>query len=70
MLIKTKFADDPSVKDAKVVFTLFDDKFEGTLDPAFPSKLDMLEIPRTHMQPSTTASLSTTPLCASLPSTT
>lgn len=45
MLIRTKYAEDPSVKNSKVVFTLFDDKFEGALSPALISKLDMLEVP-------------------------
>ena len=45
LLIRTKYADDPAVKDSKLVFTLFNDKFEGALDPALPSKLAMLGIP-------------------------
>lgn len=36
---KTKYADDPAFKSAKVVTSLFADEFEGTLDDRFKAKL-------------------------------
>lgn len=39
MYIKRTYADDPLFGQAKVVYSLFDDKFEGTLDPRLAEKL-------------------------------
>ncbi len=41
MYIKKTYADDPTIGPAKVVYTLFDDAFEGTLDERFVEKLKM-----------------------------
>lgn len=39
LFIKSQYADDPTVGQAKVVFSLFNDSFEGTLDKRFVEKL-------------------------------
>ena len=39
--LKRIYADDPSFKNAKIVYSIFDDKIEGTLDPRFLEKLKM-----------------------------
>ncbi len=39
MYLKTAYADDPTIGRAKVVFSLFNDAFEGHLDPRFQEKL-------------------------------
>lgn len=45
LYIKTKYPDDPAFKDAKIVYSLFGDNFEGNLDPRMPEKLEMDGIP-------------------------
>lgn len=37
---KTFYADDPLFADAKVVFSIYDEEFDGTLDPRFIEKLE------------------------------
>lgn len=37
--MKKLYADDPTIGPAKIVYSLFDDKFEGTLDSRFVEKL-------------------------------
>ncbi len=39
--IKKIYSDDPSFRSSKVVYSLQDDRFEGTLDPRFVEKLMM-----------------------------
>lgn len=39
MYIKKTYADDPTIGPSKVVYSLFDDTFPGTLDPRFVEKL-------------------------------
>lgn len=41
LYIKKVFADDPSFRDSKIVYSLFGSHFEGTLDPRFEEKLRM-----------------------------
>lgn len=43
--LKKMYADDPTFASAKVVYALFNDRFDGTLDPRFAEKLlmDQLE---------------------------
>ena len=37
--MKKLYADDPTIGPAKIVYSLFDDKFDGTLDARFVEKL-------------------------------
>lgn len=39
LYIKSQYREDPSFMEAKVVYSLFNDKFEGTLDERFLEKL-------------------------------
>lgn len=39
LYMKHKFADEPTFGETKVVYTLCDDAFKGTLDPRFADKL-------------------------------
>jgi starch synthase len=39
LYLKKAYADDPTIGGAPVVYSLFDDNFEGTLDPRFKEKL-------------------------------
>ena len=39
MYMKKLYADDPTIGPAKIVYSIFDDSFEGTLDPRFVEKL-------------------------------
>lgn len=39
MYLKRIYNEDPSFRSAKVVYSLFDDSFEGTLNPRFSEKL-------------------------------
>ncbi len=41
LYLKRVYNEDPSFRSAKVVFALFDDTFEGTLDERFVEKLKM-----------------------------
>lgn len=41
LYIKVKYPDDPAFKNAKVVYSLFGDAFEGELDPRMVEKLEM-----------------------------
>jgi len=41
MYIKKLYADDPTIGPAKIIYSLFDDSFSGTLDPRFVEKLKM-----------------------------
>lgn len=41
LYIKRMFQDDPTVANAKIVYDLRPEKFEGTLDPRFADKLRM-----------------------------
>lgn len=41
LYIRKQYADDPTVGKAKIVYSLVDDMFEGTLDPRFAEKLRM-----------------------------
>ncbi len=41
MYIKKTYADDPTIGPSKIVYSIFDDTFEGTLDPRFVEKLKM-----------------------------
>ena len=36
MYMKKLYADDPTIGPAKIVYSIFDDSFEGTLDPRWP----------------------------------
>ena len=39
--LKRVYSDDPSFRNSKVVYSVFDDKFDGTLDPRMVEKLKM-----------------------------
>ena len=39
--LKRLYADDPSFRDAKIVYSVFSDKFDGNLDPRMFEKLKM-----------------------------
>lgn len=41
LYIKVKYPDDPAFKNAKIVYSLFGDTFEGNLDPRMVEKLEM-----------------------------
>ena len=41
LYLKRIYADDPSFKNSKVVYSVFEDKFDGTLDPRFVEKLKL-----------------------------
>lgn len=41
MFIRKVYADDPSFRDSKIVYSLFGSHFDGTLDPRFEEKLRM-----------------------------
>ncbi len=45
LYFKTVFADDPVFRNARIVYSLFSNKFEGTLDPRMPEKLRADGIP-------------------------
>lgn len=45
LYIKHKYQDDPAFKNAKVVYSLFGDKFDGCLDARMTEKLIMDKIP-------------------------
>ena len=42
---KNAYKDEPSFRDSKIVISLFDDKFDGTLDEGFKTKLTCKELP-------------------------
>lgn len=39
--LKSIYNDDPFFSDAKIVYAIFDENFEGTLDPRFKEKMKM-----------------------------
>ena len=39
--LKKLYSDDPAFKNAKIVYSVFNDGFEGTLDPRMMEKLEM-----------------------------
>ena len=39
LYIKRMYADDPSLKDAKIIYSIYDDAFKTPLNPALASKL-------------------------------
>jgi starch synthase len=41
LYLKRHYANDPTMKDAKVVYSLFDNKFDGTMDARMAEKLKM-----------------------------
>ncbi len=41
LYLKKVYADDPSFRNSKIVYSLFGSSFEGTLDPRFEEKLRM-----------------------------
>lgn len=41
LYIKSKYADDPAFKNSKIVYSLFGNGFEGTLDKRFAEKIAM-----------------------------
>lgn len=41
LYIKVKYPDDPAFKNAKIVYSLFGNSFEGNLDPRMVEKLEM-----------------------------
>ena len=41
LYLKKTYANDPTMKDAKVVYSLYDDKFDGALDARMEEKLVM-----------------------------
>ncbi|MCC6600399.1 MAG: glycogen/starch synthase [Crocinitomicaceae bacterium] len=49
MYVKKLFSDDPHYTDSKVVFSLYDDKFSGTLDKKLSKKVSFDNIPASDM---------------------
>lgn len=45
LYLRTLFADEPTFEGAKIVYTLRNDDFEGTLDPRFVEKLRLAGFP-------------------------
>lgn len=43
MVIRARYADDPTFRDSKIIVSLQKDGFEGTLDPRFAEKMVMNE---------------------------
>lgn len=41
LYLRRKYADDPAFADVKIIYSLYDSGFEGTLDPRFAEKLGM-----------------------------
>lgn len=41
LYLKSKYSDDPSFRNSKIVLSLIDDDFDGTLDPRMLEKLKM-----------------------------
>ena len=41
LYIKKKYYDDPTLANAKIVYSLFDDRFEGSFDPRMAEKLKL-----------------------------
>ncbi len=39
LYIRKQYAEDPTIGKAKIVYSIFDDQFEGALDPRFVEKL-------------------------------
>ncbi|MDE5635682.1 MAG: glycogen/starch synthase [Muribaculaceae bacterium] len=46
LYIKTLYAEDPMFKNAKIVYSLYGDEFEGTLNERFYDKLQQAGIPQ------------------------
>lgn len=57
LYLKKIYGDDPTVGRAKVVYALYNDPFEGTLDPRFATKLQLDQI-----DPADIAALGTDPV--------
>lgn len=51
MYMKKLYADDPTIGPAKIVYSLFDDSFEGTLDPRFVEKLKQEDFSSEDLEP-------------------
>lgn len=51
LYLKKAYADDPTVGNCPVVYTIYDDAFEGTLDPRFKEKLMMDGFSKTDLKP-------------------
>lgn len=45
LYIKTLYADDPTFRSSKIVYSLHDDSFEGALDERFVDKLRQSQLP-------------------------
>lgn len=41
LYLKRAYGDDPTFRNAKIVYSLFDERFEGTLDPRMQDKLKL-----------------------------
>lgn len=41
LYLKTHYSEDPAFRSSKIVYSLFNDRFDGTLDPRFIEKLKM-----------------------------
>ncbi|MCM1449110.1 MAG: glycogen/starch synthase [Clostridiales bacterium] len=50
LYLKNLYTDDPILRNAKVVYSLFDDAFEQSLDERFVEKLDMVGIPKDALE--------------------
>lgn len=44
LYLKSMYTDDPILRDAKIVYSLFNDPFEGALDQRFVEKLSMVGV--------------------------
>src|SRR5260370_4258093 len=58
--LKTTYKDDPTFKNSKVIYSIYDDTFDGQLDPDFARKAIMTDMTEKHTevyQPGTNSSL-------------
>ena len=51
LYLKKAYADDPTIGNCPVVYSIYDDSFEGTLDPRFREKLLMDGFSKTDLKP-------------------
>lgn len=49
LYLKRRYDEDPSFRAAKIVYSVFGNGFEGTLNPRFAEKLTMDELPQTDI---------------------
>src|SRR3569833_1896231 len=48
--LKTTYKDDPTFKNSKVVYSIYDNDFTGKMNPDFANKADMTDMTETHTE--------------------